>query len=255
LANINKWCDVASSKVGTHDLHQITVKAGRLADGVEEVAATIPDHYVAAHQLSRVLRRRGKPQAAALIEARLPSSKQIRSGDLGEILGTAYVNEFTPYDIGVYRLQWKDHRNMAMRGDDLIGIAEDDNGRPLFLKGEAKSGAAMGTAVIESAREALASADERPSPHALLFMSEKYLAAGDEHICDLIEDATLEGGIALNQVQHLLFTFTGNAAANFLTTDLQNYAGGVRQMAVNFRIPTHQDFIRIVFDTVITNAV
>jgi hypothetical protein len=255
LANINNWCDISSSKVGTHDLHQITVKAGRLADGVNEVAATIPDHYVAAHQLARVLRRRGKPQAAALIEARLPTSKKIRSGDLGEILGTAYVNEFTNYAIGIYRLQWKDHRDMAMHGDDLIGIAVDDHGRPLFLKGEAKSGAAMGTAVIESAREALASADERPTPHALLFMSEKYLAAGDEHTCDLIDDATLEGGIALNQVQHLIFTFTGNAAADLLTTDLQNYAGSVRQIAVNFRIQNHQEFIRIVFDTVIANAV
>ncbi len=255
MANINNWCDISSSKVGTHDLHQITVKAGRLADGVNEVAATIPDHYVAAHQLARVLRRRGKPQAAALIEARLPTSKKIRSGDLGEILGTAYVNEFTNYAIGIYRLQWKDHRDMAMHGDDLIGIAVDDHGRPLFLKGEAKSGAAMGTAVIESAREALASADERPTPHALLFMSEKYLAAGDEHTCDLIDDATLEGGIALNQVQHLIFTFTGNAAADLLTTDLQNYAGSVRQIAVNFRIQNHQEFIRIVFDTVIANAV
>lgn len=255
MANINNWCDISSSKVGTHDLHQITVKAGRLADGVNEVAATIPDHYVAAHQLARVLRRRGKPQAAALIEARLPTSKKIRSGDLGEILGTAYVNEFTNYAIGIYRLQWKDHRDMAMHGDDLIGIAVDDHGRPLFLKGEAKSGAAMGTAVIESAREALASADERPTPHALLFMSEKYLAAGDEHTCDLIDDATLEGGIALNQVQHLIFTFTGNAAANLLTTDLQNYAGSVRQIAVNFRIQTHQEFIRTVFETVIANAV
>lgn len=254
MANLNNWCDVASSKVGVHDLHQITVKPERLAEGVEEVAATIPDHYVATHHLARVLRRRGKPQAAALVEARLPTSKQIRSGDLGEILGTAFVNELTDYDIGVFRLQWKDHRNMAMRGDDLIGIAEDDDGRARFLKGEAKSGAAMGNGVIANARTALASSDERPTPHALLFMAEKYLAAGDEHMCDLIEDATLEADIALNQVEHLLFTFTGNAAATLLTTDLQNYAGGVSQTAVNFRIPTHQNFIRSVFDTVIANA-
>ncbi|MCV0416509.1 MAG: DUF1837 domain-containing protein [Brevundimonas sp.] len=254
LANINSWCDVASSKVGTHDLHEITVKPGQLADGVDEVAKTIPDHYVASPYLARVLRRKGKPQAAAVLEARLPTNKKIRSGDLGEILGTAYVNELTSYDIGVFRLRWKDHRNMAMRGDDLIGLAEDANGRALFLKGEAKSGAAMGNAVIANARTALASADQRPTPHALSFMAEKYLDMGDEHRCDLIEDATLDTGVALNQVEHLLFTFSGNATAGLLTTDLQAYGGGVRQSAVNFRIPTHQNFIRDVFETAIANA-
>ncbi|HYG27729.1 MAG TPA: Hachiman antiphage defense system protein HamA [Caulobacteraceae bacterium] len=255
MANINTWCDLASSKVNGHDLHQITVKAGKLNDGVGEVAATIPNHYVATHHLARVLRRRGKPQAAALVEARLPTSKNIRSGDLGEILGTAYVNELTDYDIGVFRLQWKDHRNMAMRGDDLIGIAEDANGQALFLKGEAKSGSAMGNAVITNARAALASADERPTPHALLFLAEKYLSDGNEHMCDLIEEATLERSISLNQVEHLLFTFTGNAAGPFLTRDLQDYAGGVSQIAVNFRIPAHQDFIREVFEMVRANGI
>lgn len=254
MANINSWCDVASSKIGTHDLHVITVKPGRLAVGTKEVAQSIPGHYVATPYLARVLRRKGKPQAAAVLEARLPTNKKIRSGDLGEILGTAYVNELTGYHIGVLRLRWKDHRNMAMRGDDLIGLAEDADGRALFLKGESKSGAAMGNAVIANARTALASADQRPTPHALSFMAEKYLDAGDEHRCNLIEDATLDTGVALHQVEHLLFTFTGNAAAGLLTTHLETYAGGVHQSAVNFRIDTHQDFIRDVFEMVIANA-
>ncbi len=226
-----------------------------LADGLSEVVASVPDHYVSEHRLTRVLSRLGKTQAAALLEQRLPTSKKIRSGDLGEILGTAYVNEFTTYQISVFRLQWKDHRNMAMRGDDLIGLAEDDDGEALFLKGEAKSGAAMGSAVITDARKALASADERPTPHALSFMSEKYLSDGNHHAADLIDNAILETGVKLGQVEHLLFTFTGNSAAGLLTTDLNAYVGSVRQTAVNLRIPTHQGFIKDVFDTVIANGV
>ncbi|HRO33045.1 MAG TPA: SAVED domain-containing protein [Brevundimonas sp.] len=254
MANIKTWCDVATSAVGAHALHQITVKPGQVDNGVDLVAEALPEHYVAAHHLARVLRRQGKPQAAALVEERLPTTKQIRSGDLGEILGVAYVNELTDYEIGVFRLQWKDHRNMAMRGDDLIGIAEGDDGRAYFLKGEAKSAANIAAATITAARAALAGAEERPTPHALLFLSEKYLSAGREEICDLIDEATLDRTIDLDQVEHLIFTFTGNAAGGLLTTDLQNYAGTVSQIAVNFHVPTHQNFIQNVFDTVIANA-
>ncbi|MBJ7484210.1 Hachiman antiphage defense system protein HamA [Brevundimonas sp.] len=254
MANINTWCDVNSSAVGVHALHQITVTPGKLANGMNAVAATLPEHYVAAHHLARVLRRQGKSQAADLVEARLPTTKQLRSGDLGEILGTAFVNELTTYEIGVLRLQWKDHRNMAMRGDDLIGIAADAKGQALFLKGEAKSGANMAKATITAARKGLASADERPTPHALLFLSEKYLAAERTDISDLIDDATLDRTVELKQVEHLMFTFTGNAAGGLLTTELQTYAGTVKQIAVNFHIPTHQTFIQNVFDTVIANG-
>lgn len=255
MANIISWCNVASSNVGNHQLHQITVKAGALATGVDEVANTISDHYVAAHHLAHVLRRKGKTAAAALLELRLPTSKQIRSGDLGEILGTAFVNELTNYEIGVLRLRWKDHRNMAMRGDDLIGIAEDANGRAHFLKGEAKSGAAMAAITIRAARTALSSADERPTPHALSFLSDKYLEAGHPHICDLIDDATLERTLPLDRVEHLLFIFTGNAAGHLLTADLNNYGGTVGQVAVNIQVPTHQAFIKDVFEKAIANAV
>ena len=253
MAKLNTWCDAAVSDVGAHKLHAITEKAGQLTVGRDELAAILPGHYVTAEHLARVLRRRNKVKSAGIIEERLPQTTQLRSGDLGEILGTAFVNELTDYSIGINRLQWRDHRNMAMRGDDLIGFRVVDD-ELQFLKGEAKSGANMAAATITKAREGLSTFDERPSPHALLFLSEKYANAGYEDLADRIDDAVLDKSIELEQVTHLLFTFTGNSVANLLTTALQDYAGEVSQIAVNFQIPTHQAFIREVYETVITNA-
>ncbi len=253
MAKLDTWCDAAATDVGVHTLYAITGKPNQLPVGRDAVAAVMPDHYVTARELAHVLRRRGKVKSAGLIEQRLPQTTRLRSGDLGEILGTAFVNELTDYEIGVKRLQWRDHRNMAMRGDDLIGfrIVEDEL---KFLKGEAKSGANMTAATLTKARAGLSTFDERPSPHALLFLAEKYLAAGNEDLSNRITDAALDNDIELDQVTHLMFTFTGNDVSGLLTTELQGYAGDVEQIAVNFHIPTHQAFIAEVYATVIANA-
>ncbi|RZJ00818.1 MAG: DUF1837 domain-containing protein [Brevundimonas sp.] len=253
MAKLDTWCDAATTDVGVHKLYAITGKANHLPIGRDAIAAIMPDHYVTAHELVHVLNRRGKVKSAGLIEQRLPQTTRLRSGDLGEILGTAFVNELTDFRIGVNRLQWRDHRNMAMRGDDLIGFFVDAN-ELKFLKGEAKSGANMTAATLTKARAGLSTFDERPSPHALLFLAEKYLAAGDEDLSDRITDAALDNDIKLEQVTHLMFTLTGNDVTGLLTTELQGYAGDVGQIAVNFHLPTHQAFIAEVYATVIANA-
>lgn len=42
----------------------------------------------------------GKTAMAEFIEEKLPTTKPIRSGDLGEILGTSYLGEFTAFKHG-----------------------------------------------------------------------------------------------------------------------------------------------------------
>jgi len=106
------------------------------------------------------------------VRQKLPESKAIRSGDLGEILATEYIAESTPYEVPIKGLRWKDHRNMAMRGDDVIGIEQNpENGRLKFLKSEAKSRAALAAGVVVDARTALEKDGGLPSPHALAFVS------------------------------------------------------------------------------------
>ena len=56
----------------------------------------------------------------------------------------------------IKRLRWKDHRNMAMRGDDVIAILQDAQTQRLhFLKTEAKSRAALTAQVLTEARAGL----------------------------------------------------------------------------------------------------
>ena len=127
--------------------------------------------------MARALARLGKPAAAALIEGKLPTTKAIRSGDLGEIYATEWIDAHSGgYRAPIKRLRWKDHRNMAMRGDDVIGILQDAQSQRLhFLKTEAKSRAALTAQVLTEARAGLDKDGGLPSAHALSFISARLL--------------------------------------------------------------------------------
>ena len=82
-------------------------------------------------------------------------AKSIRSGDLDEILAAEYIAERTPFTVPIKRLCWKDNRNIAMRGEDVIGIERQPGSRTLRLKTEAKSRASLTAATVAEARAAL----------------------------------------------------------------------------------------------------
>jgi hypothetical protein len=84
------------------------------------------------------------------LREKLPQTPKIRSGDLGEILATQYIDERTAYKAPIKRLRWKDHREMPLRGDDVIGIALPDGNAPIrFLKSEVKSRKSLSTKVVQ----------------------------------------------------------------------------------------------------------
>jgi hypothetical protein len=255
MVGFPNWCDEAVENVGPHALHIITARAADTSHGSAAVAQIVPGHYAAEEQIARVLRRLGRPAAAAFIEAKLPTTKAIRSGDLGEILATEYIDELTPYSVPIKRLRWKDHRNMAMRGDDVIGLIRNPaTGRLQFLKAEAKSRAALPAGVVAEARMGLDKDGGLPSPHALQFISARLMEAGDDALADAIDDALLKHGIAPESVKHLLFTVSGNDPAVYLRASLQAYAGGIGQQCVGVRIAAHGAFVAEVYDQVIANA-
>jgi hypothetical protein len=77
---------------------------------------------------------------------------------------------------------------------------------------------------------------------------------GEDDLADAIDDAQLKNGIVLSQVEHLLFTFSGNDPLELLEKHLQKYSGNARQMAVGLHIADHQKFIRGVFEKVINGG-
>jgi hypothetical protein len=255
MVNFPNWCDRANEAHGVHVLEVVTARPADTNFGRNAVAAIVPGHYAAEEQVARILRRLGRPKSAAFIEGKLPTTKSIRSGDLGEILATEYVASQTPYAVPVKRLRWKDHRNMAMRGDDLIGLLRDPaTGRLSFLKGEAKSRVSLATGVLAEAREGLDKDGGLPSAHALEFISSRLMEAGEEELADAIDDALLKHGLAPQSVQHLLFTFSGNDPAGYLRASVQAYAGGFVQRYVGVRVAAHGAFVADVYARVIANA-
>jgi len=255
MVGFPNWCDQAVENVGVHALEVITARAADTPQGCAAVAAIVPDHYAAEEHVARILRRLGRPGAAAFIEGKLPTTKSIRSGDLGEILATEYIAAGTPYAAPIKRLRWKDHRNMAMRGDDVIALMRDPvTGRLHFLKTEAKSRGNLAGGVVNEARAGLDKDGGLPSAHALAFIADRLMEAGETELADAIDDALLKHGIAPQTVKHLLFTFSGNNPTNLLRANLQGYGGTFGQQYVGVQIGTHGAFIAEVYDQVIANA-
>ncbi|KFX67250.1 MULTISPECIES: Hachiman antiphage defense system protein HamA [Burkholderiaceae] len=255
MAQFNDWCLAVDTPVGNHFIRVMTGQPERLPVGIQATAAIVPAHYASEEQVARALARLGKPAAAALIQGRLPTTKAIRSGDLGEIYATEWIDAHSGYRAPIKRLRWKDHRNMAMRGDDVIGILQDAQTQRLhFLKTEAKSRAALTAQVLTDARTALDKDGGLPSPHALSFISARLLELGNLPLADAVDDALLKHGIPAQNVRHLLFTFSGSSPDALLTAALQAYPGAINQWGVGLRVEGHAYFIGAVYDRVIADA-
>ncbi|MFZ6776982.1 Hachiman antiphage defense system protein HamA [Undibacterium sp. Ji83W] len=256
MAQFNDWCVPVVIPVGQHHLRVLTGQATTLTTGIQATAAIVPHHYVTSEHVARALARLGKSAAAELIHGMLPTTKQLRSGDLGEIYATEWIDSQSGgYSAPIKRLRWKDHRDMAMRGDDVIGIRQDPQTQSLhFLKTEAKSRAQLTTQVLTEARAGLDKDGGRPSPHALAFISSRLLDLGNLPLADAIDDALLRHNIPLQNVRHLLFTFSGNAPAAMLTASLQTYSGQIMQWGVGLHVTDHGAFIEAVYGQVIANA-
>jgi hypothetical protein len=93
-----------------------------------------------------------------------------------------------------------------------------------------------------------------PSAHALSFISARLLELRNMPLADAIDDALLKHGIPVQNVSHLLFTFSGNAPNALLTAALQAYPGPITQWSVGLRVEGHTGFIGAIYDQVIANA-
>ena len=255
MTKFEDWCKLTEEKVNGHILQLLDAESGKLGVGITCLAKIVPTHYAADARIERLLKRLGKPAAAKYIREKLPQTKQLRSGDIGEILGSSYIEESTAFSIGINKLRWKDHREMAMRGEDLVGLQPVAGVEKIrFLKGEVKSAAKLKAATVAKARAALKKFHSRPSPHALEFIADRLHEEGNDALADLIDDALFQDGIALSQMSHLIFTFSGNDPLDILRDSVKAYAGKVPQIAVGLRVGAHQKFISDVFAKIITNA-
>ena len=257
MTRYSEWCEEEEKKVNGHNLTLLTADDKGVSEGVEVLRDALPEHYAAMPRLSRMFARLGKTKTAAYVEDKLPTKQKGRSGDLCEVLAVAFIEEETIFSETLRKLRWSDHREQAMRGDDMIAVTADPDNpdRLLFLKGEAKSRANLTKTPVQDARKALKATNGRPSPHALAFFADRLAEEGRIEISDRIDDAQRETGIAVDQLTHMIFAFSGNDSAKHLENDLNAYKGKIEQWSVGLRVASHQDFIRAVYQEVSLNGV
>ncbi len=243
------WLHATEYKVSRHCKILLDERDGSRESVVPLLREIARSHYVSPKTMAKRLANLGAPKTAALLRETLPTSKRARSGDLGEILATEFVNAMLDFEVPIRRLQWKDGREMALRGDDLIGVAQDnDKGELRLLKGEAKSRANLSVSVVKDAAQALNRNQGRPSRHAVLFVANRLRELGQDDDATALENAVLEGFRRTN-IQHLLFVFCGNDPDKHLTNYLKNYKRWKRKRnAIGLRVKDHGEFIRELYE-------
>ena len=239
------WCDCNEQESGPKRLLRLTEKPG----GRNVIADTFPDlvrsHYDNLERIADDIRDLGYPAAAAIMAERLPRSARARSGELGEIIATEFVEEKLGFTVPVRRLRYKDGREMALRGDDFIGARIGEGDDLFLLKGEAKSRAVLGAATIAEARAALTKDNGRPTAISLLFVADRLIDAGgeSEQLGKKIRTEIAARVVPPERIGHALFTFSGNGVPQALLDDFAAADADRYQAVANLHIGDHQAFI------------
>ena len=252
MTQFELWTTRAEETVGAHTLAILDMDEKDFDLAIQLLTPSLFQHYIQPKRLERALRRGGK-RAAAALSVKAPTSVRTRSGDLGEILGTNYVREELGYTT-VFKLRWKDHNNLAMRGDDLIAVRVTEQGKLEFLKGESKSRARPSASVVKEARSALTSQEGKPNPATLAFLVNMLDESGEEDLADRIDDVLADKSVTIDQLEHLLFLFNGSDASQLLRDDLKYATATINQVGVTIRVRSHQKLIRELFDGAISGA-
>ena len=244
------WCaDEATSDKG-NSLHFLEEKVDAQAKAVKILQELVPKHYWDPDVVQKWLHKWGYSKALNVVKKDLPEGKISRSGDIGEILATEYVNRKLGFEVPIFRLRWRDHRELALRGDDLFAVRLDDQGRVHFLKGEAKSRQSLSLGVLNEAKDALQTHDGRPGPHTINYVVKRLSELGRDDLYEALEDYLTRRTIPRQRVTHLLFALCGNDPKPHLASYFSSYAGTIQHILVGFRVKNHGAFVKTVFDGV-----
>ena len=170
---------------------------------------------------------------------------------MGEIVAAEFFEFHTSFRIPVRRLRYKDGREMALRGDDFLGVSEDRAKRLLYLKGEAKSGRTVSGTVVTGARKKLSACEGRPTAISLIFVTDHLLEAANKNDRSLgrrIRDEVALKNLRPRRITHGLFTLSGNSTGSTLKADLDAADGAHNHVSVGFRINGHQAFIAEIYE-------
>ena len=247
----DNWCDIKKCERGNKQLCKLREKPDGREAIRDDLVERVRSHYDTLEQIADDVERLGFPGASAILKERMPRTLRARSGEIGEIIATEFFEYHTSFWIPVRRLRYKDAREMALRGDDFLGVDEDDNARLVLLKGESKSRACMSKAALMDASDSLAADDGRPTPISLLFVADRLLKSGDEDERSLgrkVRDEVVHRAVHPRRITHGLFALSGNSADAIMDAVLTAADGVHSHISISFRVADHRTFVEKVFE-------
>ncbi len=185
MANLRSWCTVKQPiRVGSHLAG--VIESHDDATGAVTLGAGLPNTYAKADTLAWIAERMGKDEVANFLRNKLPTTANARSGDVGEILATAYLREEHGCVVGPSRLIDRDHQEWAMRGDDALAAKVGHGGKVRIVKAEAKSRVKLYKDTAAEARDGLARNGEMPSPQSLAQFAERLMFTADSAVGEAV---------------------------------------------------------------------
>ncbi len=244
------WCDQEDEGDDAKRLWKLTEKDGGRDAVSERLYEAVRSHYDDLARIADSVEVLGYEDASGILRTRFPQTRRARSGELGELLACELVDERLGYRIPVKRLRYKDGREMALRGDDIIGVGYDDEERLCLLKGESKSRANLGAAPITQARTALNKNGGRPDPTSLTFVMDRLLErdGDDNELGQELRNELARRAVPASRIEHAIFTMSGNAPPDALAENLAAADDARTHTVVNLRIEDHQAFIATVYE-------
>ena len=220
-------------------------RAGSRTAGLAELKRLLADHFVGE---ATIVKAGGYTKAAEIIAHSLPSAKKTQSGDLGELLATEYLNSETSFVVPIKKLRWKSDREMAMHGNDVIGL--DTSTQPIqILKGECKSRMIFGESIVAEAVESLDKHDGRPNPSTLAFITKRLYEEGRDTEAEVFRDLQASGSINAKNITHLIFAVSGNNPAKHLLGGAKSKHRGIKRVNAAILVSDHGRFVSSVYDT------
>ena len=209
----------------------------------------VADHFYDLSLIQKIEKLGEYPKAFARIRQLLPRTERIRSGDLAEIFASEYVDQFTDYTVPVRKLRYKDDREMAMRGDDVIAIRSLAQPPPQVLKGEAKSRQALTPAVVQEACDALDRHQGRPNPSTIAFIALRLDEKNEDTLAAIFHRMQEETPSSRN-IKHLVFTLSANDPLHALSGQSAIGPSEIARQMVGVMVTDHQDFIRQIYESI-----
>lgn len=239
-----KWLETAAAKSHA-GITLYTERPGARVLGLSVLKKLLCEHFVGEET---ILQAGGFSKSAAIIENSLPINKRTRSGDLGELLATEYLNSETSFVVPIKKLRWKSDRETPMHGNDVIGV--DSKAKPVrVVKGECKSRAAFSEAAVEEAVVALNMHNGRPNPSTLAFITKRLYEEKRDIEAKVFQDLQCEGAFSAKNLSHLIFVLAGSDPCPHLAKQVNSEHFGIKRESAAIVVNDHGAFVAEVYKT------